>query len=65
MFLYEKEVDYMTFNNGKCDYATIIFSSSTIEGPCSYWEVSGEMVKLIINGKQYITSISNVLLEEN
>lgn len=57
----------MTFDNSKCNYATIIFSNVTIEGHCDYWEINGNngTVKLIIDGKQYVTALSNVLLEED
>lgn len=54
----------MRFYDHKCNYATIIFGGITIEGPCSYWEVENGMMKLIIDGKQYATVMSNVLLEE-
>lgn len=55
------------FSNAKLNYAKIIIGKMTIEGPCTYWEMgyNGAYIKLIINDKEYIVGISNVLLTED
>ena len=55
------------FNNSKLDWAKIIIGETIIEGECSYWALrdGGTYIKLIVNGKEYLTSTCNVLLTEN
>ena len=54
------------FDNSKLDYAFIRFFDKKIEGVCSHWEISkdGTYIKMIIDGKEYLIAISNVLLTE-
>ena len=56
------------FNNDKINYAIIVIGDRTIEGECTYWYITsvgtGTYVKLIIEEKQYIVGINNVILTE-
>ena len=56
------------FNNDKINYAIIVIGDRTIEGECTDWFIAtagtGTYVKLIIEGKQYIVGINNVILTE-
>ena len=56
------------FNNDKINYAIIVIGDRTIEGECTYWCITtagtGTYAKLIIEGKQYIVGINNVILTE-
>ena len=56
------------FNNDKINYAIIVIGDRTIEGECTYWSIvwigTGTYAKLIIEGKQYIVGINNVILTE-
>ena len=56
------------FNNDKINYAIIAISDGTIAGECTDWCITtagtGTYAKLIIEGKQYIVGINNVILTE-
>ena len=56
------------FNNDKINYAIIVIGDRTIEGECTYWNIitagTGTYAKLIIEEKQYIVGINNVILTE-
>ena len=54
------------FDNSKCNYARINFGDKYIEGYCGHWEIPSNngWIKLIVDGKQYLTSLNNVLLTE-
>ena len=54
------------FDNAKCNYAMINFGGKIIKGYCEHWEMPGYngWIKLVINGKQYITHLTNVLMTE-
>lgn len=54
------------FDNAKCNYAMINFGGKIIEGYCEHWEIPSNngWIKLVINGKQYITHLTNVLMTE-
>ena len=56
------------FENEKINYAIIVIGDRIIEGECTYWNIitagTGTYVKLIIEGKQYIVGIDNVILTE-
>ena len=55
------------FNNAKLDWAKIYIGKTIIEGECTHWEMgpNGAYIKLIVNGKEYLTATTNVLLMEN
>lgn len=56
------------FNNTKLDYATIVIGDKRlVEGHCSYWEMgaNGAYIKLVIDGKEYMTGTNNVMLSED
>ena len=52
----------------KINYAIIVIGDRIIEGECTYWYITsigtGTYVKLIIEEKQYIVGIDNVILTE-
>lgn len=56
------------YDNSKINYAIIVIGNQTIKGECTYWTITsigtGTYVKLIIEEKQYIVGINNVLLME-
>ena len=55
------------FDNSKLNYAQIRQGGKIIiEGWCTDWEISGNntSIKMIIDGTEYLTSLSNVLLIE-
>ena len=56
------------FNNDKINYAMIVIGDRTIEGECTDWCIAwagtGTYAKLIIEGKQYVVGINNVILTE-
>ena len=56
------------FNNDKINYAIIVIGDRTIEGECTYWCITtagtGTYAKLIIEEKQYIVGINNVIFTE-
>ena len=56
------------FNNDKINYAIIVIGDRTIEGECTDRVITtagtGTYAKLIIEGKQYIVGINNVILTE-
>lgn len=56
------------FNNDKINYAIIAIGDRTIEGECTYWHIdwagTGTYAKVIIEEKQYIVGINNVILTE-
>ena len=56
------------FENDKINYAIIVIGDRTIEGECTSWEIvtsgTGTYAKVIINHKQYIVGINNVLFTE-
>lgn len=56
------------FNNDQINYAIIVIRDQTIEGECTYWSIvtagTGTYAKLIVEGKQYIVGINNVMLTE-
>ena len=56
------------FNNDQINYAIIVTRDQTIEGECTYWNIvtagTGTYAKLIVEGKQYIVGINNVILTE-
>lgn len=56
------------FKNEKINYAIIVIGDITIEGECTYWNIltqgTGTYVKLIIEEKQYIVGINNVIFTE-
>ena len=56
------------FENDKINYAIIVIGDRTIEGECTYWHIvkagTGTYAKLIINQKQYIVGINNVIFTE-
>ena len=56
------------YENHKVNYAIIVIGNKTIEGECTHWTIAalgtGTYVKLIIEEKQYIIGINNVLLME-
>ena len=56
------------FENEKINYAIIILGDQKIEGECTYWNiiVSGTRTyaKLIVEGKEFIVGINNVILTE-
>ena len=56
------------FENNKINYAIIVVGNKTIEGECTYWNIApagtGTYAKLIINEKQYIVGINNVIFTE-
>ena len=56
------------FNNDKINYAIIVIGDRTIEGECTDWCITtagtGTYAKLIIEGKQYVVGINNVILTE-
>lgn len=55
-----------TYDNGKLVWARITFGKTVVEGECTYWEMgaNGAYIKVIINGKEYLTATQNVLLGE-
>lgn len=55
------------FNNSCLDWAKIYIGKTVIEGPCTYWEMgsNGAYIKLVVNGKGYLTATTNVLLMQN
>lgn len=57
----------MVFDSRKCKYVSILFGDMIIEGTCTYWNTcqNDSLIRLIIDGKQYITSVNNVLFEES
>ena len=56
------------FENDKINYAIIVIGDRTIEGECTNWNIApagtATYVKLIIEGKQFIVGINNVILTE-
>lgn len=56
------------FNNDKINYAIIVIGDRTIAGECTYWSITtagtGTYAKVIIEEKQYIVGINNVILTE-
>lgn len=56
----------MDFDISNLKYATIIFGDRVIKGVCACWLVDANhtLMNLIVNGKEYLTSVNNVLLEE-
>lgn len=54
------------FDIGSLEYATIIFGDRVIKGECTYWSLfeNHTIMSLVVNGKEYLTSVNNVLLEE-
>lgn len=56
----------MDFDIGNLKYATIIFGDRVIKGECTRWSLfkNNTLMNLVINGKEYLTSVHNVLLEE-
>lgn len=56
------------FENEKINYAIIVIGNRTIEGECTYWNITpsgtATYVKLIIEGKQFIVGINNVIFTE-
>lgn len=55
------------FDNSKLNYAQIRQGGKIIiEGWCTHWEIPGNntFIKMIIDGTEYLTSLSNVLLIE-
>ena len=53
------------FENKKLDYAIITIGNKVIEGTCTWWSaVPNGYIKLIVDGKEYLTSYANVLLME-
>ena len=56
------------FNNDKINYAIIAIGDGTIAGECTDWCITtagtGTYAKLIIEGKQYIVGINNVIFTE-
>ena len=56
------------FNNDQINYAIIVIRDQTIEGECTDWNIvtagTGTYAKLIVEGKQYIVGINNVILTE-
>ena len=56
------------FNNDKINYAMIAIGDRIIAGECTDWCITtagtGTYAKLIIEGKQYIVGINNVILTE-
>lgn len=56
------------YKNDKINYAIIVIGDRTIEGECTYWEISpagtGTYAKLIIEEKQYVVGINNVIFTE-
>lgn len=56
-------------DNSKLDYATIVLGDKRlVEGHCTWWELgnsNGTYIKLIIDGKQYMTGVGNVMLTED
>lgn len=56
----------MDFDIGKLKYATIIIGDRVIKGECTCWlvDTNHALMNLVVNGKEYLTSVNNVLLEE-
>lgn len=55
------------FDNSKLNYAQIRQGGKIIiEGWCTRWEIPGNntFIKMVIDGTEYLTSLSNVLLIE-
>lgn len=55
------------FDNSKLNYAQIRQGGKIIiEGWCAHWEIPGKntFIKMVIDGTEYLTSLSNVLLIE-
>lgn len=56
------------FDNSKLNYAQIFRKDGhvLVEGHCSEWTIpgNGPFVKLIIEGKEFLTSLENVILSE-
>lgn len=53
------------FDNKKLRYAIIVIGNTKIAGECSYWELATPgYIKLIVNGKEFLTSTQNVILCE-
>lgn len=56
------------FNNEKINYAIIVLGNQKIEGKCTYWNIvtsgTGTYAKLIVEGKEFIVRINNVILTE-
>lgn len=56
----------MNFDIDKLKYATITFGDRVIKGECTRWSLykNNTLMSLVVNGKGYLTSVNNVLLEE-
>ena len=56
------------WSNEKINYAIIAIGDKIIEGECTYWNIpaagTGTYVRLIIEEKQYIVGINNVIFTE-
>ena len=55
------------FDNSKLNYAQIRKDGKIIaEGHCSEWTIPGNntFIKLVIEEKEYLTALSNVILSE-
>lgn len=56
------------FENNRINYVIIIIGNRTIEGECTYWRIlsagTGTYAYLIVNDKQYIVGINNVIFTE-
>ena len=56
------------FENEKINYAMITLGNQTIKGECTYWNIvtsgTGTYAKLIVEGKEFIVGINNVILTE-
>lgn len=57
-----------TFDNDRINYAIIAIGDRIIEGECNDWRIgpsgTATYMKLMIEGKQYIVGINNVILTE-
>ncbi len=56
------------FKNEKINYAIIILGDQKIEGECTYFNILtsgiGTYAKLIVEGKEFIVGINNVIFTE-
>ena len=56
------------FENEKINYAIIVLGDQKTEGECTHWSIltsgTGTYVKLIVEGKEFIVGINNVILTE-
>lgn len=54
------------FDNSKLNFAEIHLGRKVIKGYCSEWTIpgNGPFIKLIVEDKEYLTAVGNVLLSE-